>query len=140
MTALNDDLPEIDFTHWLAELRAAVAESVNGNILRGARAVSVSAGLAPGNREAGTQRPASSAGALVGYALRNPSLSDPATVLILDGRDANAPVLIPVALPPATSVTQWFGPGGIHFGDAGLFVVQTSESGIEGSVFLRGVE
>lgn len=147
MTDRHPDRPAADderetFTQWLSELRAAVAESVNGSVLRGARAVQV------GTRPGSTRRPATTAGTLVGFSLSGGGTGPAGAniVRIFDGADENAPLLIAVQLPAPDNVgangtvTEWFGPGGIHFGDAGLFITDDVGDPFEGSVFLGGVE
>ena len=145
MTDRHPDRPADDderetFTQWLSELRAAVAESVNGSVLRGARAVQV------GTRAGSTRRPATTAGTLVGFSLTPGDQSGENVVRIFDGADENAPVLFTVRLHAADNlnadrnVVEWFGPGGIHFGDAGLFIIDEAGDPFEGSVFIGGVE
>lgn len=123
---------QIDYVQWIENLRVDLAESVGGVILRGARPVSV------GMSAAGTTKPTSSAGALVGYAIRNMSTEDDATVRVLfyDG-DVNGGVILPLTLAPGESARDWFGPGGINLRD-GLFL--DIDGAVEGSVYLRGVE
>lgn len=140
MTDRHPDRPADDergtFTQWLSELRAAVAESVNGSVLRGARAVQV------GSRPGSTRRPATTAGTLVGFSLCAQPAAGANVVRIFDGADENAPLLMAVSVPAfgGDSVEQWFGPGGIHFGDAGLFIADEVGDPFEGSVFIGGVE
>ncbi|MEN8672572.1 hypothetical protein [Nocardioides sp.] len=129
-------LPEpaaVAYTEWLETLRADLAESINGVTLRGARPVPI--GITGG----ATKRPLTSPGALVGYAIRNLSEEDEATVRVLfhDGSDANGDVVLPLTLLPGESARDWFGPGGINL-TYGLFV--DIDGSVEGSVYLRGVE
>lgn len=123
----------VDFVQWLEALRVSVSESVGGTALRGARPIPI--GSTPG----ATSRPTTSAGALVGYAIRNLSTTEGAQVLVLfrDG-GPDGDVILPLALAPGESARDWFGPGGIHLGDAGLYMDITGS--VDGSVFLRGVE
>lgn len=135
----HDPLPllpepdEVKYTRWLENLRADMAESVNGVMLRAARPVPI--GVTGG----ATKRPLTSPGALVGYAIRNLSEEDEATVRVLfhDGFDANGDVILPLTLLPGESARDWFGPGGINL-SYGLFV--EIEGSVEGAVYLRGVE
>lgn len=125
--------PQIDFTRWLAELRADMSQTVAGELLRGARPVAI------GSTSGATSRPTTSAGALVGYAIRNLSSSEGATVLVLfreGGPDGD--VILPLSLAPGESARDWFGPGGIHLGSGGLYM--DIDGSVDGSVFLRGAQ
>lgn len=130
----HDDLePQVQFTRWLAQLRAEMAETVNGSLLRGARPVPV--GVTTG----ATKRPTTSAGALVGFALRNVDPIETATVTVYfrDG-GPDDDIILTVSLAPGESTRDWFGPGGIHLGDRGLYL--EADGDIDGSVFLRGAQ
>lgn len=130
--------PEFDYreewARFLTELRVSVTETLAGIPLRGARPVAV--GITGG----ATKRPTTSAGAIVGFALRNRSAVTDAnvTVYLHDGPDADGDVLLPITLAPGESVRDWFGPGGIHIGAAGLYV--DADGDFDGCLFLRGVE
>ena len=128
----EDDLTEAQqqFTEWLETLRVAVMESVGGVTLRGARAVPV------GSTASGTTRPANTPTALTGFALRNTSDVDPATVILRDGSDSNGEVLVPITLAAGESAREWFGPAGINVA-AGLFV-DVTDGDVDGCVYLRG--
>lgn len=130
---ITDPTTGIDLLQWLEELRVSVSESVGGTALRGARPIPV------GRTSGATRRPTTSAGALVGYAIRNLSDSAGAKVLILfrDG-GPDGDVILPLALAPGESARDWFGPGGIHLGDAGLYM--DIDGDVDGSVYLRGAE
>lgn len=130
---MTDPNTPVDMLKWLEELRVSVSESVGGMALRGARPIAI------GGTTGATKRPTTSAGALVGYAIRNLSTSEGAQVLVLfreGGPDGD--VILPLALAPGESARDWFGPGGIHLGDGGLYMDITGN--VDGSVFLRGVE
>ncbi len=123
---------ELELVRWLAQLRTDLAESVGGVLLRGARVVQV------GTAAGATARPTTSAGALVGFSLRNTSDATTATVALRDGPD-NAGVLVAtVQLAPSESVRDWFGPGGLSLSE-GLYVDVTTGA-VEGAVYLRGNE
>lgn len=121
----------INFTEWLEKLRANVAQTVDGVVLRGARTVQV------GSSTNGTPKATTSPSSLVGFALRNTSAVVSAEVLLRDG-DADGDIVIPLTLAPSESVRDWFGPGGINL-THGLYV-DVSAGAIDGAVFLRGVE
>lgn len=121
------------FTAWLAQLRVDLAESVGGVMLRGARVVQI--GTPDGNGFA-TARPLLGAGSLVGYAIRNASATDPASVVLRDGRDGDGDLVVPLELAAGESARDWFGPGGLNL-SAGLFV-DVVAGVVDGAVYLRG--
>lgn len=134
--------PETDeqaLVRWLGNLRADVAESVNGVLLRGARVVPVGATTAT---PFATARPAAGPGALVGFSLRNRE-AGPVTAYLRDGCDAAGPIVAPVQLAAGATTTHWFGPGGLNLVD-GLFLDcpagADGQKALEGAVYLRGVE
>lgn len=124
----------VEWARFLTELRSSVTETLSGVQLRGAKPVAV--GISPG----ATTRPTTSAGAIVGFALRNRSTVETAsvTVFLYNGSDDQADMLLAVTLAPGESTRDWFGPGGIHIGDTGLFI--TADGDFDGSLFMRGVE
>jgi hypothetical protein len=124
----------VEWARFLTELRSSVTETLSGVQLRGAKPVAV--GISPG----ATTRPTTSAGAVVGFALRNRSVVETAsvTVYLYNGADDQADMLLAVTLAPGESTRDWFGPGGIHVGDQGLFVL--ADGDFDGSLFMRGVE
>lgn len=126
------DEREVQTIKWGLELQRMVAESFEGVMLRGARPVPV------GITEGATQRVSSSPSAMVGFAITNESEIADVTVRVLfhDGRDANADVIMKIALAPGESTRDWFHPG-INLQN-GLFV--DYDGPISGSVFMRGAE
>lgn len=133
MTETPETLAHIDFTRWLSELRADVAETVGGVLLRGARAVPVGKG-----HPQGTTRPLASPGAFLGLTVVDPGALATASVSVYDGRDASTGTLLGTWL-IGSGVTAWFGPSGINVSE-GLFIEFTDTTSPRGSVFLRGVE
>lgn len=121
-------VPETRMVQWLSQLRAEMAETVNGVLLRGARPVQVGTG--------GTTRPTTSAGSLVGFALRNTSTVVAATVVLRDGVAGD--IVIPLELAPGESVRDWFGPGGLNLSQG--LAVDVAAGAVDGTVFLRGAE
>lgn len=109
------------------EFAVRQAQSLNGVLLRGARAVPI--GLSAG----GTVQPSVSNGALVGYALRETSGAATATVELRQ-HNAAGDLLIPIKLAAGATTIMWLAPGGVSYSD-GLFVVVTGA--VDGSVFLR---
>lgn len=122
--------PLIDFTAWLENLRTDVSETVGGVVLRGARAVQVGG-------DTGTSRPTTAAGALVGFALRNTTAAA-LTAYLRDGRDANAPIVMPLRFEADGIERESFAPGGINLTE-GLYV-DAPAGALEGAVYLRGVD
>lgn len=121
-TPLDEWLPQAIAAE-LTELRLGLTTSIDTIRHRGARVAKVS-----------DHRPMTSAGALLGYALRETTGAANATVLLRDGATADGAVVIPITLGPNESTRDWFGPGGISFGN-GLFV-EVAAGEVEGSVFL----
>jgi hypothetical protein len=126
---------EIRMVRWLEQMRADVAESIGGVMLRGARPVPL------------TVLPtvlSGSPGRLVGWSLRVPVFSsNPGVVKLRDGRNADGDLIAVINLPAASSVTEWMAPGGVSFSN-GLYVeIATGaglETGIEGAVFLGAAD
>lgn len=111
-----------------AALQTSFAETVNGVVVRAARAVQL--------EPSGNGRLTTAAGRLVGFALRETSGAASAVVVIRDGADATGAVLAPVTLGPGESVRDWFGPAGVNIA-AGCFVHIVSGA-VEGAVYLGG--
>jgi hypothetical protein len=115
----------IDYVRWTSQLRAELAATLGGVLLRGARAIQV--GVSPG-----TKRPLTAPGTLLGYSLRNID-AGASTVLLRDGCDAGGLLLLPVPLAIGAFDVRWFGPGGINV-SAGLFADITGT--VDGCVFV----
>lgn len=131
ITTSADELVDA-FQRITATERAELAHSMNGVYLRGAR-------LAPiGNSPNATARPATSAGALVGYSINNTG-GAAVTVRIFVGPDANGSHAVSLSIPANTSKEAWLGPAGISYDDTGLFIT-TSAATIEGALYLRSTE
>lgn len=76
-------------------------------------------------------------GVLRGFGIMNTSATNPATVYILGGIDANAPLLVPVTLAANESVRDFFGESGIRT-DRGLYVNVISGT-VYGSIYSQQV-
>lgn len=127
---------QIAYTRWLTQLRADMAETVGGVLLRGARAVQV--GTPEGVGRAPVAVAATSASVLMGYSFAlqepaGPASAGPGFLVIRDGQ--GGPVVLTLALFDGAPLTQWFGPGGISFSQ-GIHVI--GDFAFTGSVFLRG--
>jgi hypothetical protein len=128
----NHDGPALlapeDKTRWLQELRADMAETVNGVLLRGSRPVPV------GNAGAGGGlRPTNSPGVLMGCAARNLG----AAALQVTVRDVAGQVVAILDLGIGAAGQIWFGPGGVNIPDGGLYL-DPGAGTFEGVVYLRG--
>lgn len=129
---------EIDYVRWLQQMQTDLVESVNGVMLRGARAVQI------GDTAGGTMRPTSSGGRLVGWSLREITGTKAAVVRLYDGRSTDAPLVAVVTLPQGAAATEWMAPGGISLTE-GLFIEFVDGGGtlstdVEGAVFLGAAE
>lgn len=115
-----------------AMIAAKTAESLNGALLRGARPIPL--GQTPG----ASNRPITTATAIMGFALRNlsASTSNNVTVSFYDGDSTNGQLILDITLAPGESARDWFGPNGIHVGTRGLYV--TSSDVFDGSLFVLG--
>ncbi len=131
---------QIAYTHWLEQLRTDMSQTLGGVLLKGARAVQVSAdGPHTDGTTPVTNKPASSAVVLVGWALtlvESAAAFPGATVKLRDGVDG--PVVIQlVLLDAAPSSVQSLGPSGVQFTRG---IVVESDFQVVGSVFLRGTD
>lgn len=113
-------------------LSTGLRESNNAVPLQGARYVGV--GTAGGRTMAW-----GGSGRLVGWSLR--ATGGPVTVVLRDSRTDTGDVIAYVELTDASSDTQWFGPGGISFGE-GLYVqaIAPGAGVIQGAVWLGAVD
>lgn len=129
-----DTAPGIDMVRWLAQMRADLAETLGGIMLRSARPLPI--GTAAGS----STHPLGSPGRLVGWSLRETSGSAPATVRIYDGQDTGGTLLacIQVAASPssASCLNLWLG-SGVSITN-GLYLDITGT--IEGSVYVGAAD
>lgn len=121
--------PQIEYTRWLSQLRADMAESLGGTLLRGARAVPI------GSAAGATKRPRTTAGALIGWSVRE-TAGAAATVVLRDGCDANGDVVAEISLAANGAQTIWLGPAGVNVSQ-GLYVDLVAGA-VEGAAYLRG--
>ena len=135
--APEKDTEEIAYVRWLQQMQTDLAESVNGVLLRGARAVQI--GTAAGS----TARPTSAGGRLVGWSLREATGELPAVVRLRDGRSTDDVLVAVVNLGQGASETQWMAPGGVSLTE-GLYVEIVDGAGlsvdVEGAVYLGAAE
>ena len=75
-------------------------------------------------------------GKIAGYSFAENSgvVSQPVTLIVHDGSDVNAPIILTVKLPYNTSDTKWLLPGALRFFD-GLFLEVTGV--YKGNLFLQ---
>jgi hypothetical protein len=113
-----------------AQVAAGLAQWQNGNRLTGARPLQIN----------GHGRLWGGSGRLVGWSIV--SIGGPVTILIRDSRAAgNGDVLAVLDVVDTESETQWFGPGGISFGEGVFLDVQSgSLATLKGSVWLGAVD
>jgi hypothetical protein len=133
----DSQVREIDYVRWASQMQADLAQSLGGIMLRGARPVPI------GSAAAGSNRPLSSPGRIVGWSLHETSGTNPALVRLFDGRDTTGSLLASVqvaASPAAASCNNtWFGTSGISVTDA-LYVDVSGAGTIEGTLYLGGVD
>jgi hypothetical protein len=113
-----------------ALIAAGLAQFQNGQRLRGARPLQIN----------GHGRLWGGAGRLVGWSIV--SIGGPVTILIRDSTVAGAgDVLAVIDVVDTESETQWFGPGGISFGEGVFLDVQAgSLTTLKGSVWIGAVD
>lgn len=109
---------------WLDALHGELITQ-RGVDAQGARTVTVT----------GSKAASSVSNVVAGYALRETTGTDTATVILRDGPDAAGDELVPITLAAGESVRDWFGERGPSFVD-GVFVDVTSGS-VAGALFLR---
>jgi hypothetical protein len=132
----SEPVKEIEAVRWLEQMRADVAETVGGVMLRAARPVPLT--VLP-------SRVSTSPGRLVGWSLRIPVFgTNPAVVKLHDGADAGGDLVAVINLPAASSDTKLLGGGGVSFSN-GLFVELvtsggTLETAVEGVIYLGAAD
>jgi hypothetical protein len=132
----EEPVREIDLVRWAMQMRADVAETVGGVMLRAARPVPLT--VLP-------TRLATSPGRLVGWSLRIPVFgTNPAVIKLRDGQDAGGDLIAAINLPAASSDTKMLPGGGISFSN-GLFVELvttggTLETAVEGAIYLGAAD
>jgi hypothetical protein len=129
-----EPVQEVDAVRWLSQMRADLAETVGGIMLRAARPVEVS--VLP-------TLLSSSPGRLVGWSLRETSGTDPFVVRFRGGTDEGQPLIATAAAAAGTVDTQWLPGGGISLTE-GLFVELVAGDGlsaeVEGTVYLGAAD
>lgn len=137
VTAPDETEPaqEIDLVRWAMQMRADVAETVGGVMLRAARPVPLT--VLP-------TRISTSPGRLVGWSLRIPVFgTNPAVLKFHDGADTGGDLVAVVNLPAASSDTKLLPGGGVSFSN-GLYVELVTganlETAVEGCVYLGAAD
>lgn len=134
---------EVLFTRWGAELRTALAQTLNGVYLRGSLARQVCtrpAGTTPPALPDGTQQVSFSPGRVTGWTFHLPEgAAGSAMVRLYDGTDTSGSLLAGLALVQGQHVS--FEHHGIAF-TRGLYVGITGAGadGVEGVVYLGATE
>lgn len=129
------------FAHWGAELRAALASTLNGVYLRGSQAVPVCTHTANGPLLAeGRQKISNSAGRLTGWTFNVPAgAAGPAQVDLYDGTDNTGTLLASISIEVGKSKELE------HHGIAFVFgcyadITGTGADALRGSVYLGATE
>jgi hypothetical protein len=125
---------EVDLIRWASQMRADVAESVGGVMLRAARAVPLT--VLPTILSA-------SPGRLVGWSVRETTGANPYVLRFRNGDNVGADLCAMVTGSQGTADNKWFGPGGISYTE-GLYVEIVTGAGlsstVEGVVFLGAAD
>lgn len=126
VTAPDEPEPvhEIDLVRWASQMRADVAESVGGVMLRAARTVPLT--VLPTILSA-------SPGRLVGWSVRETAGTSPYVLRLRNGDNSAADLVAIVAGAAGAADSHWFGPGGLSFTD-GLYVEIVTGAGLSSSV------
>lgn len=130
----DEPVREVDLIRWASQMRADVAESVGGVMLRAARAVPLT--VLPTIVSA-------SPGRLVGWSVRETVGTNPYVLRFHNGDNSGADLCAMVTGGAGTADSKWFGPGGISFTE-GLYVEIVTGAGlstaVEGVVFLGAAD
>jgi hypothetical protein len=125
---------EIAVVRWLEQMRADVAESLGGVMLRSARPVALT--VLPTLLSA-------SPGRLVGWSVRETVGTNPYVLRFHNGDNPGADLVAMVTGSAGTADSHWFGPGGISFTE-GLYVEVVTGAGlsqaIEGVIYLGAAD
>jgi hypothetical protein len=131
----SEPVDQIAMVRWLSQMRADVAETVGGVMLRAARPVPLT--VLP-------SRVSTSPGRLVGWSLRIPVFgTNPAVLKLHDASDAGGDLVAVINLPAASSDTKLLGGGGVSFSN-GLYVELVTggslETAVEGCIYLGAAD
>jgi hypothetical protein len=123
-----EPVQEIEVVRWLEQMRADVAETLGGVMLRSARAVALTVlptilSLSPGR--------------IVGWSLRE-TAGQPYTVRLRNGDNPAADVVAVITGVAGSGDTKWLGPGGVSFTE-GLYVELVAGS-VEGAIYLGAAD
>lgn len=130
----DEPVRESDLARWVAQMRADVAESVGGVMLRASRPVPL------------TVLPtilSGSPGRLVGWSVRETTGTNPYVIRLHNGDNSGADLVAAITGSQGTADNKWFGPGGISFTE-GLYVELVTGAGlsnsVEGVIFLGAAD
>lgn len=125
---------EIAVVRWLEQMRADMAESLGGVMLRSARPVPLT--VLPTILSA-------SPGRLVGWSVRETTGANPYVIRFHNGDNVGADLVAMVTGGGGTADNKWFGPGGVSFTE-GLYVEVVTGAGlsqaIEGVIYLGAAD
>jgi hypothetical protein len=133
----DSQVQEIDYVRWLTQMQADLASSLGGVMLRAALPIPI--GTAP----AGSLRPLSSPGRIVGWSLHETAGANPAVVRLWDGRESGTRPLAYVSVPAGGTDNRWLGAGGVSVTDALLLDFATGaglSSTVEGVLYLGAAD
>jgi hypothetical protein len=126
----NEPVREIDLIRWTAQMRADVAETLGGIMLRGARPVEITAvpTLLSG-----------SPGRLVGWSIHETSGSSGFNIRFRNGTDAAQPLIACSTGTAGATDTKWLNPGGVSFTE-GLYLEFVAGTSVEGTVYIGAAD
>lgn len=133
----DSQVPEVEYVRWALQLQADLAASLSGVELRGALPIPI------GSAPAGSMRPLSSPGRIVGWSLHETGGTNPAVVRLWDGRESGANPLAYISVPAGGTDNRWQGGGGISVTDA--LMIDTESGGslsqtVEGVLYIGAVD
>lgn len=130
----TEPVHEIDVARWLSQMRADLAETLGGIMLRAARPVSL------------TVLPTLLSGApgrLVGWSLHETTGTNPFLVRFRNGGDAAQPLIACASTAAGGVDTRWMASGGISFTE-GLYVELVTGANlsttVEGTVYIGAAD
>lgn len=131
---------EVDVARWLSQMRADMAETLGGIMLRGTRPVKI--GIA-GGQPVGTYQPAGMPGRLTGWSLRETSGTGTGTVRFYDGRGDETQgghLIATVTIPAGGSSNVQLAGNGVSYIDGLYCDLSMTTGGVEGAVHLGAAD
>ncbi len=125
---------DIEMVRWLSQMRADLAETLGGTMLRSARPVPLT--VLPTIVSA-------SPGRLVGWSVRETVGANPYVIRFHNGDNAGADLVAMITGSAGTADNKWFGPGGLSFTEGLQVEIVTGaglSSAVEGVLYLGAVD